>query len=48
LQAFLEPYNLNILQDSTVSAAHTIGDIANKRAAAAAEHVLLACTDHNR
>jgi hypothetical protein len=47
-QAFLAPYHLNIFEGSTVSADHTKGDIANKRAGKAAENVLLACTDKSR
>jgi len=47
-KAFLAPYHLNIFEGSTVSADHTKGDIANKRAGKAAEHVLLACTDKFR
>lgn len=47
-QAFLAPYHLNIFEGSTVSADHTKGDIANKRAGKAAANVLLACTDQAR
>jgi hypothetical protein len=47
-QAFLAPFGLGVYSDSTVSAANTIGNIAGKRAAKVAKHVLLACTETDR
>jgi len=46
-ETFLAPYGLNIYDDSTVTAAHTQGDV-HDRAKATAKYTLTACTDTDR